>query len=240
MEDPIRKLTPWAAFVGGLGLLVWAFFDQLKILLDLDATRLVLRWAWELTVILLAALASIVVSWVVTEVFKRWKYPEPEGVYEEMPDGAKITRQPSWKDVKGRLWMCSITWNFVVNGGVLVVRYMAAPTVILIAEWSSMQWSARIEMMIALLEAFIYILIWTAVVCGIGLASYDVFVRKMWHRLMLYWFPMKYVQLASGRVVKRPEDQPSDEEAGERTVLPTAKAIEDLRTKPRQPPEPKE
>lgn len=205
-----KKWSIWAVVSAGLGVVVTKFFDVLAALVGPESALYIVDKLVQFFVIILVAIASIIVSWVVTEVFKRAKYPEPSGV---MSEDKKTVLQPSWKALKGRLWLCSITWNFIVNGGFLIVRYQP-----FVLDRNAF-------------ETLGAILIWTAVVCGIGIASYDIFVRKLYHKIMRQLFPTKYVKITKpdGTVTfeERPADQPSDP-ASEKTMLPD-------RTQPKPP-----
>lgn len=170
----------------GLGVLITKFFDVLSAMLGPEVALKVVHVVAVVVISLLVAVASIIASWVITEVIKRVKWKNPE----------------DWKLNKGRIWLCSITWNAIINGGFLLVMYQP------------------LELSRHALIVLGAILVWTAVVCGVGLAAYDVFVVRLWHVLLLRLFPTKYVKLADGRVVKRPLDEPTNYDAGEKTQLP--------------------
>lgn len=178
-----KQWSVWGAVGAGLALLATKFFDVLAALLGPELALKIVDFIFNVIIILGIAVASIIVSWVVTEVFKRIRWENPD----------------EWRENKGRLWLCSITWNFVVNGGALVVRYQP------------------FEMTRNALEIAFFIGIWTTVVCGIGIAAYDVFVNRLWHRLLRHFFPTKLVRTPKG-VVERDADVPSDPQS-EKTIV---------------------
>lgn len=202
--DKIKSWTWVGAISVGLGVVITKFFDVLSALLGPETALHIVHIIVKIIIILGVAIGSIIVSWVVTEIFKRAKYPEPKGVKTKLPDGTEVVLQPAWKDVKGRLWMCGITWNIVVNGGFLMVLYLP------------------LELTRHMLVVLGGILIWSVVVGGAGIAAYDIFVHKLYHKVMRILFPTKYVRIVQpdGSVTfeERPADVPSDPD-NEKTVV---------------------
>lgn len=181
--DTIKSWGWVAAISAGLAVLITKFFDVLSALLGPEVAVYIVWVIKELVVILLVAMGSIIFSWVVTEVFKRIKWPD----------------QSEWTRQKGRLWLCSITWNFAINGGLIALRYQP------------------IEVSRHALTLLAYNFVWTAVVAGIGIAAYDVFVRRAWHRILRHFFPTKWVMTQDGKKEERPVDEPSTE--NEKTIV---------------------
>lgn len=180
-----KKWSIWGVVGTGMGLVIAKYFEQLRDLVTPEVAVRGVLGAWELLIVLLIAVGSIIVSWVITEFFKRVKYPNPD----------------DWAPNKGRLWVCSVVWNVVINNGVLTLRYQ------------------DFDLTRAALEMAVYMMVWTLFVAGVGIAAYDPMVKRVWPRIIRAIAPTKWVRTKDDVIEERPADQPSVE--GEKTLMQT-------------------
>jgi hypothetical protein len=104
-----------------------------------------------------------------------------------------------WKPHTRRLMLCSFTWTTGTNFLLLLLRYETG------------HGTAR-----DIITHIAYNFVWTVVVGGISIVTYDVVVKRLYPKMMRHFFPSKFVQTPAG-VEERPADEPSA--PGEKTIL---------------------
>jgi hypothetical protein len=104
-----RALTWLAALSGAASLVIWKAGDVLSALFTPEVATLIVTNVFQLTVILLIALASIGVGWTTAYLFRVMM----------------LTPHPTegWKPHTQRLMMCSFTWTAGTNFLLLLLRY---------------------------------------------------------------------------------------------------------------------
>ena len=105
-----------------------------------------------------------------------------------------------WKPHTRRLMLCSFTWTTVTNFGLLLLRFETGNGV------------AR-----DIITDVAYNFVWTIVVGGISIVTYDIVVKRLYPKMVRSFFPTKFVQTPTG-TEERPVDEPSDPTT-ERTIV---------------------
>jgi hypothetical protein len=104
-----RALTWLAALSGAASLVIWKAGDVLAALFTPEVATLIVTNVFQLTVIILIAIASIGIGWTTTYLFRTlWLDPDP--IY-------------GWKPHTRRLMLCSFTWTTGANFGLLLLRF---------------------------------------------------------------------------------------------------------------------
>ena len=105
-----------------------------------------------------------------------------------------------WKPHTRRLMLCSFTWTTATNFLLLLLRY------------ESGNGTAR-----DVITHLAYNFVWTIVVGGISIVTYDIVVKRLYPKMVRSFFPTKFVQTPTG-TEERPVDEPSDPTT-ERTIV---------------------
>lgn len=190
-----RALTWLAALSGAASLVIWKAGDVLSALFTPEVATLIVTNLFQLSVIILIALASIGIGWTTTFLF-RSLFLDPVPVLDK--DG-KPTGEMTWQPHTRRLMLCSFTWTTGTNFLLLLLRYETG------------HGTAR-----DIITHLAYNFVWTIVVGGISIVTYDIVVKRLYPKMIRHFFPTKFVQTPTG-TVERDADEPSAPD--EKTVM---------------------